>query len=52
MFGDKNAIEEQSFFLDFDIEKQKINGFTKIRLKLDNPEFLVENSLVFCLNAK
>jgi len=52
MFNEKNSIEEQSFFLDFNFEKEYIRGHTKIKLRLENPELNPEKILTIHFCAK
>lgn len=37
MYQENNCIEEQSFFLDFNVKDRHIRGHTKIKLKLEKP---------------
>lgn len=50
MYQDRNCIEEQSFFLDFNINDRIVRGHTKVKINIENPNLqeTIPFSISFC----
>lgn len=52
MYQENNCIEEQSFFLDFNVKDRFLRGHTKIKLKLEKPALQENTPILIHLCAK
>ena len=52
MYQENNCIEEQSFFLDFNVKDRLVRGHTKLKVKLDKPNLQENVPIVISLCAK